>query len=488
MIFALKPCRRNRRHSAAVWIAVVLAIATSACTSPSTATLGPVNNVILVSIDSLRADHLGSYGYTANTSPTIDRLASKGVLFERAYSTTSWTLPAHAALLTGLDNQAHGVIDDGIGMAPGIETLAQAAQNAGLATTGFFSGPYLHPVFGFGRGFDSYINCTSYAATKQVALKKPLPHHMSHADVTNPILLTAVDKWLSTRSPAKRNFIFLHMWDVHYDFVAPQHYVDMFDSEYAGTLNGRDFQNNKAIKPGMNPRDLQHLLALYDAEIRYTDETLGTILDRLEDAGLLNNSAVFIVADHGDEFLEHGRKGHRLTLFEEVLHVPMILNVSGQSLGHKRVGKVVSLVDVFPTVCDLLDIQCPVGSGQSLLPLLVDSRPSRGTALAELTTAQFGIRQQAFVDNEGKIIRWLNASKARYFTTAQLDEKSDGEWLPIDKPQRWSRAARDTSKRMDGRLLEALRLNAKIIRAGEASAPAVDDETRDHLRSLGYIE
>jgi hypothetical protein len=142
----------------------VLALLVNACGDAAVPPASSKPNIVLVSIDSLRADHLGSYGYARDTSPFLDRLAREGTRFENAISTTSWTLPAHAAMFTGLQGSVHGLVDNGLRLADGHLTLAEILRREGYGTAGFFGGPYLHPTFGVAQGFDVYESCMTTIA------------------------------------------------------------------------------------------------------------------------------------------------------------------------------------------------------------------------------------------------------------------------------------------------------------------------------------
>jgi arylsulfatase A-like enzyme len=179
-------------------------------------------NIILVSIDSLRASSLGCYGYKRETSPFIDELAEKGVRFENAISTSSWTLPAHAALFTGLYDSTHGLVDNGQRLADGLVTLAEVLRARGYHTAGFFSGPYLHPTFGLARGFDVYESCMTTtpdeASEEEIRGGAQLVAGPSHRDVTGPRTLEKVSRW-ADRDLEEPFFLFVHLWDVHYDYM-----------------------------------------------------------------------------------------------------------------------------------------------------------------------------------------------------------------------------------------------------------------------------
>ena len=382
--------RMNRRQPTILTGMLVLAC-TIACSDSDDATQvaadGP--NIILVSIDSLRPDHLGCYGYPHPTSPTIDRLAADGVRFETAISTTSWTLPAHAAMFTGLFDSTHGLVDNGLRLKDQHTTLAEALAQAGYRTAGFFGGPYLHPAFGLAQGFETYQSCMTQIPDElpDEALRNESRARMgaSHADVTGPRTEQEVERWLQATDDDDRPFfLFLHLWDVHYDFIAPQEYVLMFDPDYEGDLDGVGFMQNPRIVRGMDRRDRKHLLALYDAEIRFTDDSLGRILDGLEARGELEDTLVVITADHGEEFLDHGGKGHQHTLYDELIRVPMIFSWPGR-FEPAVVEDQVRTVDIMPTLLSVAGLRRqPKMQGRSLLPLLTGGSLEPADAFSEL--------------------------------------------------------------------------------------------------------
>ncbi|TFH23116.1 MAG: hypothetical protein E4H03_06915 [Myxococcales bacterium] len=476
-------------------IVVAGLLVTGGCT-PDTSKSDPdaaasVENVIMVSIDSLRADHLGPYGYKPPTSPTLDALAAQGLVFDRAYSTTSWTLPSHTALLTGLDDYTHGVLDDGTKLPETIETLAETLRAAGIRTTGFFSGPYLHPSFGVSQGFERYENCTTSVQNEASDTPKPRQFWASHRDITNPILVRRIEGWLAEGPKLGRNFIFIHMWDVHYDYVAPQGYVELFDPGYTGTFTGEGFAKNGAIRPGMPARDLQHLIALYDAEIRYTDDTLGKILSMLEDAGVSDRTAVIVLADHGEEFFEHRKKGHRNTLFEEVLRIPLIISVKGRRSAVPRVASVVSIIDVYPTICDLFEVSCDNDTPANSLMDYFDGKETEGfrnDALATLRFGKFALNLSALIRDHGKVIRWNNTGVTKYYSASDLATERDGLNVQAAGLSGYPDAVRSTVEQLKRREADARDRGHRLYEDVSPESPVLDDTTQEHLRSLGYTD
>ena len=430
-------------------------------------------NVLLVSIDSLRADHLGFMGYERATSPVMDRLARSAVVFDNAHSSSSWTLPAHAALMTGLPDSAHGVSRGGRALPAAAETLAEAFRVAGYRTMGFYSGPFLHPVYGFGRGFDEYVDCSSYGLGSADADPKRL-HSASHRDVTGPIVKRELEARVASlgRGPW---FVFVHLWDVHYDYIPPAPYDTMFDPDYTGSMTGVNFKRNRDFKPGMDEADRRHVLALYDGEIAWTDNTLGSLVRALlAEQGDLDNSIVVVTSDHGDEFLEHGGKGHRRTLYEEVLKIPLLLHWPA-GLKSRRVSEAVGLVDLAPTLLDLAGLP-PMASvvGSSLAGLARGGVQADRAVLAELNVAPHLL--SAVVQGQSKLITRRHGRRPEYF-----DLRSDpGEQrpLPADSGGALSGRLRGLLNEAEQRALKPLLLSPSDL------SPAMEEQ----LRQLGYLD
>jgi arylsulfatase A-like enzyme len=434
-------------------------------------------NVLLVSIDSLRADRLGAWGNPRDTSPTLDRLAAEGVRFAHALSPTAWTLPSHVTMLTGLAQRRHQVINVSDTIAPSLPFLPETFARRGYATVGFYSGPFLHPAYGFGRGFDRYVSCQSPAMQ---AAHGPSSWALSHGDHTNPRVLRAWKHWLhhQAREPF---FAFVHMWDVHYDYVPPGRYRTMFDATYTGKLDGRRIEG-AGFPRNATARDVAHLFALYDGEIRHTDATIGRMLSLLERRGLLDRTIVVVTADHGEEFLEHGDTGHSKTLFEEVLHVPLIVWARRGLPRRRTVTRPVSLEDVTPTILAMAGVP-PLSDvdGRSLVPLLhgEETEESRPVASALYATTARRLVLGSLRSGEAKAIydhRFKTV--VRYDLGADPREKAPmpgfGDGLEVALEMRVERSLAS---------LDAAR--TPVPATPPAALPPAE---RERLRALGYIE
>jgi len=431
----------------------------------------PPPNVLLISIDSLRPDHLGAYGYERATSPNIDSLAAEGTLFEAAISTTTWTLPAHASMLTSLYPEVHGASQDGTRLSESAVLVSERLREDGYYTGAVVSAPYLHRDFGFDQGWDVYDD------EPTIFERRTENANPSHWGVTSPTVhARAVD--LIERADGAPFFLFVHYWDVHYDYAPPPPYDTMFDPAYAGDVTSLNFEFNEAIHRRMNPRDLQQVVALYDGEIAHTDAYVGKLFAELKARGLWTNTMVVLTADHGDEFFEHGQKGHRKNLFAPTLDVPIIIKLPGTSTPIPRVAIPVSLVDIVPTILEAAALPALEWShGTSLLGLMDGSSTDGGFRFAALFD-----RLRVVVGGDLKLIsRWdLPAERGRQLSLYDL-RRDPGERENLEAVRE---IARERLWAAQNQWLSVVEEQAGLL---QREALELDPEVAERLRSLGYI-
>jgi arylsulfatase A-like enzyme len=432
------------------------------------ALVGP--NLLLISIDSLRADRLGCYGAERATSPAIDRLCARGVRFTQAVAPTSWTLPSHVTLLTGLPIPAHGVDAPEDRIDPERQLLAQHLRGVGYRTAGFVSAPFLQHAYGFDRGFERYENLqgatTAFPPDREA-------HVDSHADETAPQVVARALDWLRERPVAGEPwFLFVHLWDVHYDYVPPSPYDRMFDPDYEGDLDVTDFEHNPAIALDMAPRDLEHLRARYDGEIRWLDGQLAPLLAEIEARD--EQTVLALVADHGEEFFEHGKKGHFRNLFETSVRVPFILVHPGTVEPGSTVDAVVGLDDVAPTLLGLAGLPAmDEAMGRDLSDHLRGGPPPLGAKLLTLHDLS------ALRGDGWKVVRNRRTGFAVYYDL----EQDPGEQDP--KPAR--RLAAEQLALLEAREA-AVAAHAEGLTWSDEHDVELDAELRERLRELGYVE
>lgn len=322
-------------------------LSTLACPSPITP-----RNVVLISIDTLRADHLGCYGYDRQTTPHLDSLAARGVRFERAFTVASWTLPAHMSLMTSRYPHGHGVERQDQSLAKDVTVLAELLKTEGVRTGGVISWFFVSARYGFDRGFEEFFEL--------LPEKEDLSAYRKAEDVID----TAID-WLGGRGAERRPFfLFVHLFDPHIDYSPPSAYAERFragDSTIDGSYASLQpyIRGLRENAPRIDPEDLKAVVALYDAEVRYVDDQIGRLLATLEEMGLADSTLVVVTSDHGEEFDDHGSmEGHQWTLYDEVLRIPLILRAPGGPAARVE-QRLAEIIDIAPTILDWMGIAPP---------------------------------------------------------------------------------------------------------------------------------
>ncbi len=464
------------------------------------------NLIILISIDTLRADHLSLYGHSRFTSPRIDVFASEGVSFTDASSVAPWTLPAHASLFTGRNPLEHEVIISSHALPKHVPTLAEILKQAGWDTAAAVNSMWIgNPKFELKRGFGKFL-----------FIPDDVSRRLPNEQITNQAM-----EWIDKDRDAPL-FVFMHYYDVHSDYTSLGRYEKMFVQPYDGKIDGEEMQlqimslpdayikrcqetfdpkkcvlgeshslveiNKDMQKPDLDPVDIQHLEELYDAGIRQMDDELGRFFSFLDERGLMETSAVIITSDHGEEFMDHGRLFHHLTTYQESLRIPLIMRGMGLPQGIS-IETPVSIIDIPPTVLDWADLPPDPGmSGYSLGPLIKEiesvdgvfetrlqyGEASGGIELAEVMGSDaplyFSVRK-----NDYKLIfRQGDESPSLYDLSADPNEKND---VSASYP--------DVTRNLWQALKE--RRDLSYEKTGGIKRIELDEEERETLRSLGYI-
>ncbi|MGH7899161.1 MAG: sulfatase [Candidatus Binatia bacterium] len=405
-------------------------------------------SVILISIDALRPDHLGAYGYSRDVSPSIDRFAEQGVLFADAVSQATWTLPSVASLFLSQYVSTHGTESLDTRMPDEARTLAEVLRDHGYDTAAFTIGAFTSRDYGMDQGFDHFV------ANGESAEKR------------NDEVL----KWL--RRGDRRFFAYVHYVDVHYPYGRKNPYRENFGAGYSGIVNGK--QHPREIRDRLGPGDVQHLIDLYDNGISYADAEIGKLLSEIGRLPFGENTVLILTADHGEAFFEHRRMlGHRGIPYEELIRVPLILKGPRLPAG-KKIAARVEQVDIAPTIFALCGIaQPPAAQGRSLLPLLDGEASHKPYTFSEFLPYQ----RRAIRGPRWKLIADYKDHQHELFD------------LQNDSAERRNRASDEPEV-----VAELLRELASFVAANQAKATATRaavvprSSTQDQLRALGYVE
>lgn len=450
-------------------------------------------NLLLVSLDTLRADHVSAYGHPRPTTPHLDRLAARGILFENAYSHAPHTAPSHMSLFTSLYPGEHGVrnFEDGGGVRldERVPTLAQLLQRAGYRTRAVVSGGNVAASLGFDRGFARYDERPSAARW---------------------VFDAALDTLRELAAHDAPFFLFVHTYEIHDPYVAPAAFRKLFtDPDYRGSVTGSPEELARRAPGGdyasrhrafwqavdrQSPADLRQLVALYDAGIRVADHHLGRLLRELAALGLEEETAVVVLSDHGEEFGEHGGFIHQ-QVYDEVLRVPLVLRLPGSDAPPgRRVSARVRLIDVLPTVLGYLGVPAPAHlRGESLLPLVEqpvrEDRPvfaqHPGAATSALILGSWkAVARPPSLLLRGRVFGSLGLHLAQAARRGELFD------LARDRAERVDRAehAPQRLRAMLDRIDEATRALERSRESLDGDRARADAETRRRLEALGYVD
>ncbi len=383
-------------------------------------------NILLIVVDTLRADHLGCYGYDRPTSPQIDTLAGMSTVFDRAYSHSPWTMPSIASILTGLEPRDHGISKWQDPLEQQLVTIAEVLQSRGYRTGAAISHYILKPDYHFDQGFEVY-------STGALELGPP------HEAITSQ-QITHMGKKLTLEKRAEPWFVMLHYFDPH------SYYKEHPEFDFG-------------------PSDMD----LYDGEIAFTDKHIGVLLDQMYQREQLRDTIVVLIADHGEAFMDHGHNEHTLSLYEEQIRIPFIVYVPGFEA--RRLDQVVAETQLAPTLLSLAGLPIPPSMRAPPIPF-----DRAGFLPAEdykvFAETKRSVNKQAVVDGDWKLHHDRRRRQQElYDLAADPGEKDD---LRSEEPER--------TQQLRGQLTEHNR--QPRYRVEEVS---LSDETRHALQALGYM-
>lgn len=427
--------------------------------APATATVARPD-ILLVTIDTLRADHLGSYGYHLPTSPFIDSLAADGVRFERAYSTSSWTVPAVVSMLTSTYPSRHGMGERTVASQgqwqvtpPDLPSLPEALGAAGYRTYGFTANFGLPAERGFSRGFDRY-RCIG--AVDVEAIKGEL------------------ERWLPDLQTGSPWFFWLHLFDAHAPYLGREPWLSELYPE-----TGSDAPRRSSISAAMvgsserTAETIDRARQFYDSEIRHLDHYLKLLFERIPRS---QDALVLFTADHGEEFLDHDDVLHGHNLYNETIRIPFVIRFPDRRFAGRTVSEPVSLVDVLPTLLTVAGAPIPAeAAGVDLVATVLDSRAAAQRAVfAELESGQ---RQQAATNGQWKYM--LNDDPEHTPLLFDLDnDPGESNDLLGSRPE----------LELSFRRLLAAHGRARPASPTSFSETEITEEQAEALRTLGYIQ
>jgi arylsulfatase A-like enzyme len=443
-------------------------------------------NIILISLDTVRPDHLGCYGYQSNTSPAIDRLATDGVLFKNAYSTTSWTLPGHVSLLTSLDCLHHQVYFPLQRMSPEVLTLADILRKEHFFCAGFTGGGYLSETYGFSKGFDTY---------QEIKLHGNQAIRLDEAER----LAKLASRWIENHKD-KKFFLFLHTYQPHdpYANFSPsgREFLEE-DAEWDQIKMEPLFEGKGRFGAQISEKAKQNIIALYDGEIKYTDVFfVQPILDKLKELSLYDKSMIILTSDHGEEFFDHEAWLHDHSVYDEGIKIPLIVKLPNAEYSGTHIDSIVRITDIVPTFLDQLGIKMKdlQLDGISLFPLIKGREKSHRTFVSDLALREFQTAPTLISINKNNFKFILNKKISSPYTKRKV-RNFDGSLIELydleNDPQETKNLAANIAYRdMCFELLENINRLYERVGSGQKQRDEVtlDQSLRERLRALGYIK
>lgn len=425
-----------------------------------------IANVILILIDTLRADHLGSYGYYRKTSPALDNFARQGVRFSRAYSNAPWTKPSVASLFTSLYPSTHRTqkgqfeqytkhlkVDT---LNQSIKTIAETLKENGYVTVGFCCNPHIKSIFGFAQGFDTW------------------DERWGTCENINQRALS----WLK-KNGSKPFFLYLHYMDVHGPYQPPKPYDELFKDNDKRQIPGKFF--NSYLRLG-NHTDLGYYIAQYDGQIKYLDDQLQIFFNEISGMGIEDNTLFILTSDHGEEFLDHGGMEHGFTLYNEMLHVPLIMKMKRVLPRGVVIENPVQSIDILPSILHLLNIKHKsILQGKNFISILEKNQSPQNTNPFVFSEMLHKGNQIAIYRGQFKYIKNNNNKSEMLFDLAKdpLEQVNLAGQL-----QEKIRIFRNIFKKVKISTL----VDFKKLKLKKDKNVELDENLKKELKSLGYLD
>lgn len=472
----------HRGVSRSIVLALVVACSSSCrCTSRLGGRIAGFErprHVVLIVVDTLRADEV-PFLAGARSTPAMARLADDGIVFAHAASAAPWTLPSVASIMTGVDPLVHGCVETESVLPPGIPTLAEHMHAAGYRTAAAGANPSLKARTGLARGFDEYhINVQDWFEEKRI---EPPPVEWLEEErrgmffyTSTPYIERFALDWIE-RNEESDFFLWLHFLDPHGPYYPPPGYRP------AGPVSGTALEaihTRGAARSLGSEADRRIMREFYRGEVRWVDDAIGRILDELDALDLYDGALIVLVSDHGEEFWDHGGADHGHTLYEELLHVPLVVKLPGRSgrFTHAVLFERVSILGLAPMVLDACRIEAGVPGGYSLSSLVGLGAAAYAGPPLFAGAVKFGGRRDSVAFGSMKYIRSAGLGEEIYDLGADPGEES-----PLAGPSAFLEA---------GRHLLDLHIEAAGKLAGDHGAGKqklrIDEKTREELEALGY--
>ncbi len=445
-----------------------------------------IKHIILITIDTLRTDVLSSYGSEDVKTPNIDNLASDGTRFVNAFSSAPWTLPSFASIMTGLPPAIHHTVRGDSKLPDNFKTVAEHMRDSGYYTEAIVSNFFLHPEYNMNQGFLDY----NYYPKRQILIesfgarliKSVSPDKFSENISTLGLTDLAAD-WIKANRD-RDFFLWVHYYDPHLPYEPPLEYISQ--DAPSGSRIGNDFQTAGDIRGGKfipTAEEREKIRELYNAEVRYVDDNIGRLLDTIKDLDLYNDSLIILTSDHGEEFWDHGGFEHGHSLYNELIHVPLIIKAPGARV-NETIDTRVGTQSLMPTILDMTGISYDKDrvTISSLAPLL-ENRPADYVEQPLVSTSVLYYEDKVgVIFDDDKYIHSMVTNRDELYNL----KRDPGEQSPLPISSNTDKIDQ-ANNILKGQEQKTIELSKQLgITGGEKVK--LDEEKKQKLRALDYIQ